>query len=487
MPNKKVLLQQNYTQYQQQPNGFAKYIYLDQLRINNKHLFYQLLNNHIQEMMPIIYTPTVGEAVQKFSTEFDKSQGLFIAYPDKDRIETILADYPDSDVDIIVVSDGEAVLGIGDQGIGAIHICIGKLSVYTACAAINPYRMLPILLDVGTNNEQLLNDPQYVGWRHKRLAGQEYDDFIDAFVQAVQKRFPHTFLHWEDLACNTARKILERYSNTICTFNDDMQGTGAVVLASLLNAMKILKQKLSEQRIVFFGAGTAATGIADQIREAMIRENLSYEAACEQIYLVDRQGLITANTSNTTKSQRVYAKSSIRAGTLLDVVKEVKPTILVGVSTASGAFNREIVTAMAQHVARPIIFPLSNPTANSEAIPSDLLTWTKGKALIATGSPFAGTTQCNNAFAFPGIGLGVIACKAKRLTDTMIWAGVKALSECTPIADDPNVSLLPQLEDIKQVSRKVAKAVAEQAIAENLADNMNVDQAIESTIWKPGY
>lgn len=474
-----------YQQFQDQLSKLAKYVFLNDLHNCNETLFYKLVGDHLTEMMPIIYTPVVGEAVQEFNAEYRRPRGLFISYPDKDKIAQILANVPD-DIDIVLVTDSEAILGLGDQGVGGIDICIGKLAVYTLCAGLNPHKALPIVLDVGTNNKTLLDDPYYLGWKHQRITGSEYDDFIDTFVRAVQKRFPNVLLHWEDFACNTARRNLLRYRSKMCTFNDDMQGTGAVVLAALLTATARLDQKLSEQKIVFFGAGTSATGIADQICDAMVREGISIQEARDKVYLLDRWGLITENSENVTSFQKIYAKDLANMG-LLEVVQKVKPTILIGVSTKGGAFSEDIVKAMADNVAHPIIFPLSNPTAKSEAIPADIARWTNGKALVATGSPFDGVSQCNNAFVFPGIGLGVIAVKARRLTSEMIWAGCCALAKCVPTTRDITAPLLPKLEDIQAVSRFVAAAVAEQAIVDGIAPHADVEREILNIIWRPKY
>lgn len=495
-----------YQQYLDQPAPLAKYTFLNSLHDSNETLFYYLVNKHLKEMMPIVYTPTVGESIQKYSAEYRNPRGLFISYPDQDHIEEILDNREPENVDIIVVSDSEGILGIGDQGVGGINICVGKLAVYTLCAGLNPHRVLPIVLDVGTNNELLLDDPKYLGWRHNRIAGQEYDDFIDKFVQAVRKKFPNIFLHWEDFGRDTARRNLDRYYGEMCTFNDDMQGTGAVVLAALLSATKRLKQKLSEQKIVFFGAGTSATGIADQICDVMVKEGLTIEEARERIYLIGRRGLISDNLENVTGFQKIYAAKQDQIKdwqvtdkmhiSLLEVVKNARPTMLIGCSTVGGSFTEEIVKEMAQHAEYPVIFPLSNPTSNSEAVPADILKWTNGKALVATGSPFDDVdingkiikiSQCNNAFVFPGIGLGVIGVKAKRLTDSMIWAGCSALTECSGISQDLTAPLLPGLKDIKEVSFKVAVAVAKQAIADGVAESVDVEQAIRAVMWEPQY
>jgi malate dehydrogenase (oxaloacetate-decarboxylating) len=475
-----------YQQFKNQPTKLAQHTFLNDLHNDNETLFYKLITEHLPEMMPIVYTPVVGEAIQKFSAEYRRPRGIFISYPNKDKIAQILDNYTEKDIEVILVTDSGGILGIGDQGVGGINICIGKLAVYTLCAGLNPHKMLPVVLDVGTNNETLLNDPQYLGWKHPRITGKDYDDFIDAFVTTVQKKFPNVFLHWEDFARDTARKNLDRYRDKICTFNDDMQGTGAVVLAALLSATKILGQKLSEQRIVFFGAGTSATGIADQICDSMVREGSSMQEARDRVYLLGRRGLITNDLDKVTPFQKIYAKDVAWQGKdLLSVVQQAKPTVLIGVSTVGGSFTEEIVKTMAKNAERPIIFPLSNPTDKSEAIPADIMQWTSDKALVATGSPFDGVSQCNNAFVFPGIGLGVMAVKAKRLTDEMIWAGCRALAECSPT--DSSSSLLPGLGNIQEVSHKVAIAVAKQAIAEGLAKSIDVEKAVNDAIWEPKY
>jgi malate dehydrogenase (oxaloacetate-decarboxylating) len=495
-----------YVQYKRLTTNLAKNIYLDNLHDFNETLFFKLVGDHLEEMLPIVYTPTIGEAVQNFSLELRRQRGLFISYPDKDRITEIIANRLNSEVDIIVVTDGEGILGIGDQGVGGIDICIGKLAVYTLCAGLNPHRVLSIQLDVGTNNKKLLDDPMYLGWRHERLSGQQYDDFIGLFIKAVKQKLPKVYLHWEDFGKDNARKNLKHYRNEICSFNDDMQGTGAITTAALLAALKKIKQKFTTQRIVFFGAGTSASGIADQLRAAMVREGLSQQEAAARICLLGRRGLITEDMADIADFQRTYAKSFAEitdwdvekheAISLLEVINNFKPTVLIGCSTIGGAFNEEIVKTMAKHVEHPIIFPLSNPTEKAEAIPADLIEWTDGKALIATGSPFAPVefkgkkiqiSQCNNAFVFPGIGLGVIAVKASKLTDTMIWAGCEAITKCITLCDDINGLLLPLLNEIKEVSYKVAFAVAAQAIKEGVAEKTDIAKALKFASWEAKY
>lgn len=497
-----------YMQYSEHQSNLGKHIYLNVLHDYNETLFYKLTSKHLEEMLPIIYTPTVGEAVQRFSLEHRKTRGLYISYQDRHRINEILEEYASNPIDLSVITDGGAVLGIGDQGIGGINISIAKLMVYSLCGGIHPRRLLPIQLDVGTNNPYLLNDPMYLGSRHERITGQQYDDFIDMFVRAITKRFPGIYLHWEDFGRDNARRILMRYRNDYCTLNGDMQSTGVVALACVLAAAKASGVPLKDHRIVIFGAGTAGVGIADQIVGAMTYAGLSQQDALKHLWLIDKSGLLTTQ-SQLLPFQVRYARTQDEINTwslpntseigLLEVVKMVKPTILIGCSTVAGAFNEEIVKTMTAFVECPVIMPLSNPTILSEANPADLLQWTKGKAIIATGSPFADAqwneikyriAQSNNAFAFPGIGLGVLAVKAKRVSDGMLWAATNALSACSPMAQDPFAALLPKLSEAKIVSYQVALAVAEQATKEGLATvkpAVNLAETIKGIMWEPRY
>ncbi len=497
-----------YAQYLEKRTNLDKYIYLNVLHDYNETLFYQLTSRYLEEMLPIIYTPTVGDAVEHFSSQHRKSRGLYISYPDIKNIDHILKKYLSDDIDLIVVTDGEAVLGIGDQGIGGINIAVAKLAVYTLCAGINPHRMLPIQLDVGTNNQHLLADPMYLGWRHERIEGAPYDEFIATFVKAIKQKCPRVFLHWEDVGRENARRILTHYRDEICTFNGDMQGTGAVTLAALLAAAQASKIKLVDQQIIIFGAGTAGVGIADQIISVMQRQGLSKKQAYKKLWLIDRDGLLTEHSRSLLSFQKPYARdwndcaswplNNPENITLLDVIRHVKPTTLIGCSTKGGAFTEEIVKLMASHVEHPIIMPLSNPTIKSEATPQDLMHWTQGHAIIATGSPypnvdFAGKSlrisQSNNALSYPGIGLGAIAVKAKHLTDGMLWAATDALSQCAPIMSDPQAPLLPKLSETKSISRQVALAVALEACKEGLVQDKNVDlnQALNQVTWEPHY
>lgn len=495
-------------QFHEQGTNLGKNIYLNVLHDYNETLFYRLASLHLEEMLPIIYTPTVGEAVQHFSLEHRKPKGLYISYEDRNKIDSILDNRVPPDVDLTVVTDGEAVLGIGDQGIGGINISNAKLMVYALCGGINPYRFLPIQLDVGTNNLHLLNDPMYLGWRHERITGSEYDDFIDAFVQVITKKFPGIFVHWEDFSRDNARRILTRYRDKLCTFNGDMQGTGVVALACLLAGIHASGVPLRNHKIVIMGAGTAGVGIADQIYSALLREGLSEKEARAKFWMIDKAGLLTTQSSllpfqapfarDAAEIQQWQLNDNDYIG-LYDTVKNIKPSILIGCSTVAGAFNEKVVRAMAAAVEKPIIMPLSNPNPLAEARPEDLLIWTEGKAIIATGSPFSDVNynnrwhriaQSNNAFAFPGIGLGSIAAKAKHVSDDMLWAATKALSACSPAAHDKTAPILPKLSESKMVSFQVALAVCEQARKEGLAqipDTMKIEEAVQRTIWEPMY
>ncbi len=434
-------LARTYENYRRQETDLERYIYLADLQDRNEVLFYRLLYDHIAEMLPIIYTPAVGAACQRYSHIYHRPRGLYIAYPDREEIDTILGNAPVAPVHVIVVTDGERILGLGDLGIGGMGIPIGKLALYTLCAGIHPATTLPIALDVGTNNQALLDDPLYLGWHHERVRGPAYDDFIEAFVQGVRRRFPNAILQWEDFSKHNARRLLDRYRDRLCTFNDDIQGTAAVTLAGLLAAMNVLGSTLGEQRIVLLGAGSAAIGISDLLVAAMVGEGRSEQAARSAIWLVDSHGLVHSGRSDLEPGKQRYAQPVERVSdwphieadrvTFADVVRHVRPTILIGTAAQPGAFTEPLIRELAQHVERPIIFPLSNPTSKSEATPADLLEWTAGRALIATGSPFppplyAGRAfpigQCNNAFIFPGVGLGVLAAEARRVTDAMFAA-----------------------------------------------------------------
>jgi len=498
-----------YENYRQKETEVERYIFLTSLQDRNETLFYRLLQDHITEMMPIIYTPVVGVACQHYSHMFRRPRGIFIPYPEQQEMETILKNTPYPNIEVIVVTDGERILGLGDQGVGGMGIPVGKLSLYTLCAGIHPATTLPILLDVGTNNQELLNDPLCLGWHHERVRGKEYDEFIEAFVQGVMRAYPHALLQWEDFSKDNAWRLLDRYRNRLCTFNDDIQGTGAVTLAGLLTAMGVTRTKLSEQRIAILGAGSAALGISDQIAAAMMGEGLSENEARSAIWLVDSQGLVHSGRKNLEPQKQRYAHPlNHSAGWLLahperitleDVVFNVRPTILLGTGAQPGAFTEQIVTEMARHVERPIIFPLSNPTSKSEAAPADLIVWTEGRALVATGSPFPDVTyqgrvirigQCNNAFIFPGVGLGVIAARARHVTDEMFVVAARALHEFSPAHRDPHAPLYPALEDIRTISRQVALAVAAEAQRAGLAEKTSreeLERRVDEKMWAPQY
>lgn len=498
-----------YKQYLEAGDKIEKNIYLNDLHEKNETLFYRVVSDHLKEMLPIIYTPTMSDVVEKLSLQVRRTRGLYLSYPERNDIEQILENRLNPDIDLIVMTDGERILGIGDQGACGMMIPIAKLMVYCLCGGVNPYRMLPIQIDVGTNNQRLLNDPLYYGWRHSRICGKEYDDFIDLIVTTIQKKFPKVLLHWEDFGRENARRNLERFRDKMCTFNDDMQGTGAVTLAAILAAINVTQTKLVDQKIILFGAGTAGVGIADQIYDAMLRNGLSKEEALKNFWLVDKQGLLTDDMNDLLPFQKMYARSKKEIQKwlpnkngkigLYEVVKYVKPTILIGTSTQGGAFTKEIVEMMTSYTDRPIIFPLSNPTEKAEAIPSNLLNWTNGKALIATGSPFDEVhyngevfqiSQCNNAYIFPGLGLGVMTSKAKRVTNNMIWVAAKTLSDYSPSAKNPSASILPDLDDVQHVSREIAFAVAKEAEREGVAqvnDDIDLRMVVEKSFWKPRY
>jgi malate dehydrogenase (oxaloacetate-decarboxylating) len=497
-------LARTYENYQQKQTDIERYVFLTALQDRNEILFYRLLQGHITEMMPIIYTPTVGEGCRRYSHVFRRPRGLYISYPNRHEIPTLLENAPSQQVEVIVVTDGERILGLGDLGVGGMGIPIGKLSLYSVCAGIHPAVTLPIMLDVGTDNRELLDDPLYLGWRHERIRGQQYDDFIEAFVDAIQWKFPTALLQWEDFSKNNAARLLRRYRDRLCTFNDDIQGTGAVTVAGLLAAMKVLEADLSDQRIVVLGAGSSAIGISDQIVTAMLRCGCSVDDAKRELWLVDSKGVVHNGRSDLDPSKLAYAQpvgrlADFKRFTFSEVVEQVQPTVLIGTSGQTGAFSEAIVREMAKNVERPIIFPLSNPTSKSEAVPSDLLEWTNGRVLIATGSPFPPVNrgartitigQCNNAFVFPGIGLGVIASGAHRVTDEMFTAAACVLSEFSPALIDPEGALYPPLESVREISYQVALAVGAEAIRAGLSEVKSVatlSTALTSKMWIPRY
>jgi malate dehydrogenase (oxaloacetate-decarboxylating) len=498
-----------YEAYQRKDDDLERHIYLRALQDANEVLFYRLLLDHVEEMTPMVYTPVVGQACEQFSHIYRRPRGMFIPYPQRDSISALLRNRPNREVDVIVVTDGERILGIGDQGAGGLGIPIGKLSLYTLIGGIHPSRTLPIVLDVGTNNPERLRDPEYFGWRHERIAGPAYFEFVDQFVQAVKAEPPDACLQWEDFATPHARPILERYRDQLLTFNDDIQGTAAVALGAILAAVKVAGKSLKDQQIVMLGAGSAGIGVADFLRAAMRDEGLSEPEARSRFWVVDKDGLLHSGRADLTAEQRVYAQPLERLAQwspaaggrfdLAEVIRRIDATALIGLSTAHGAFAESIVREMARKVPRPIIFPLSNPTAKSEAAAEDLIRWTEGRALVATGSPFApvrcgGRTitiaQCNNIYVFPAIGLGVVASGARRVTDAMVLASARALAEKSPALGDPAASLLPALSDLREVARHVAAAVGLQAQRDGVAplsSEEELRERVAAAQWTPAY
>jgi malate dehydrogenase (oxaloacetate-decarboxylating) len=490
-PNETTLAiqqERSYETFQSKATDLEKYIYLRDLQDSNETLFYSLLLEHIAEMMPIVYTPTVGLGCQRYSHIYRRPRGVYLAYAERDHLEKILSHPRFERVKTIVVSDGERILGLGDQGAGGMGIPIGKLALYCACAGIHPSATLPILLDTGTNNPELLSDPLYIGWHHERIRGTQYDDFISLFVAAVKKRFPKVLLQWEDFAQQNANPILERYRDELCTFNDDIQGTAAVAAGTLFAAINVTGVPLAQQKIVVVGAGSAGIGICNLLVKAMVEAGVPESTARKQFYLVDRDGLLLDDMPSLLAFQKPFAQSKSVTDkwqltetnklSLADVVGNVHPTLLIGVSGQPGIFTESIIKDMAAHVARPMIFPLSNPTTRAEATPEDLVKWTRDQAIIGTGSPFANITrdgksfrvdQTNNCYIFPGIGLGIIAVKAQRITDNMFMAAARALADASPAKNNPRANLLPPLTQIREVSLQVAIAVAKEAIAAGIA------------------
>jgi malate dehydrogenase (oxaloacetate-decarboxylating) len=502
-------LVRTYENYQQKTSAQERHIFLAGLQDRNETLFYRLLSEHITEMLPMVYTPVVGITAQHYSHIYRRPRGLFISYPQRDAIEAMLRNAPCDDVRAIVVTDGERVLGLGDLGIGGMEISVGKLTLYSLCAGVHPAQTLPIHLDVGTDNQALLDDPLYLGWRHERVRGPEYDRFIENFVAAVMRVFPDALLQWEDFAKQNARRLLDRYRDQICSFNDDIQGTGAVALAGLLTATSAKQSRLCDQQIVFLGAGSAATGICEQIVAAMIDEGCSAAEAKAAIWLVDSHGLVHDGRMDLDPFKRVYAQPLERAVEfhlarpsgvgLADVVRQIRPTMLIGTAAQPGAFTESIVREMARHVDRPIIFPLSNPTSRCEAAPADLLAWTDGRALVATGSPFPDVrfhgrtiqiSQCNNVLIFPGVALGVIAAQARRVTDQMFVAAARKLSALSPMRGTMQGALFPPLTEVREVSRQIAIAVAAEAQRRGVAEPISAEELerrIDAAIWSPRY
>ncbi len=497
-----------YMQYSSFEEPINKHIYLRVVQDNNETLFHRLLQNHLEEMLPIIYTPTVGDACERFSDIYRSARGLFISYSDRDQLDDVLRSATKKKVKVIVVTDGERVLGLGDQGIGGMGISIGKLSLYTACGGISPAYTLPVCLDVGTNNEKLLNDPFYMGNRHRRISGDEYYEFVDKFIKAVKRRWPEAMVQFEDFAQPNAMPLLKRYRDQICCFNDDIQGTAAVTVGTLLAACRSKGSKLSEQKVVFVGAGSAGCGIAEQVISQMVSEGIDDATARGQVFMVDRHGLLTEGMEDLRDFQQalVQTKAAISHwsfsgdyASLRDVMNCAKPDILIGVSGVAGLFTEAVVKAMKKNCALPIIMPLSNPIKQIEARPEKVIEWTDGEVIIATGSPFKpveynGKTypvaQCNNSYIFPGIGLGVLACKARHISDEMLRVASETLAAASPLANTGEGGILPPLTQLSELSKEIAFAVAKMAMAQGHAlemDDERLLRKINSNFWKPEY
>ncbi len=501
--------ERSYLAFKNKPNDLEKYIYLRDLQDSNETLYYSLLCHHLDEMLPIVYTPTVGLGCQKFSHIYRRPRGIFISYPLRGQIEKILNNERFDSIEVIVVSDGERILGLGDQGAGGMGIPIGKLALYSACGGFHPRTTLPIILDVGTDNEDLIKDPLYLGWKHKRIRGKKYFEFIESFVKAIKKRFPNILLQWEDFAGKNAAAILEKYSEKLCTFNDDIQGTAAVVAGTLLAAVKTLKMPIENHRFVIAGAGSAGCGIGHLMAQILMEKGLSHQEAYSKFYLLDRNGLLIEGQDHLISFQAPFCqkKSLLKSWgytedhrvPLKEVIEHAKPTVLIGVSGKGGLFTREVIQKMAEHCPQPIIFPLSNPTSCSEATPEDIIKWTEGKALIGTGSPFDPVMkngklfradQTNNAYIFPGLGLGIVAVKAKRVTESMFIKAAEALAKLSPALKNPQANLLPPLDMSRKIAFKIACAVAKEAVDSKIAEPLSskeIEKRILEKMWKPVY
>jgi malate dehydrogenase (oxaloacetate-decarboxylating) len=502
-------LDRTYENFKVKTSNLEKFVYLSSLQDRNETLFYRLVLEHIDEMMPIVYTPVVGEACQKYSHIYRRGRGLYIAYEDRDRIEEILLNAGIAHPSVIVVTDGERILGLGDQGAGGMGIPIGKLCLYTLCAGISPYSTLPITLDVGTNNQERLNDPLYLGMRHPRVRGAEYQAFIDAFVAAVKKVFPRVVLQWEDFLKENALFQLARFRDQLCTFNDDIQGTAAVVLAGVYGALRITGQRMRDQRVVFAGSGASTQGIAELLVAALMEDGLTHEEAVRCIWTTDSRGLVSRSRPNLEQYKATYARPAAEVAgyaakdrsaiTLLETVLNAKPTMLIGTSATPGIFDEPVVRAMARTNPRPIVFPLSNPTSKTEVTPEDALRWSEGRAIVATGSPFDPVTvdgkrhrigQCNNSFVFPGVGLGLTVSGARRVSNGMFLEAAKALATMVTPEDLAECAVYPQLARIRDCSFAVALATVRRAVAEDHADPEileHLEKTVERAMWFPEY
>ena len=512
LPPRVATLDEQVSRRLQVLRGFAtdleRYAFLRELQDTNETVFYALLTRNIEELLPIAYTPTVGAGCQHFSRLFRKPRGLFLSLQHRKRIKQILANPQFDRTEVIVVTDGERILGLGDQGAGGMGIPIGKLAIYTACGGIHPCTTLPVFLDVGTDNDERLADPLYVGWRHERVRGEEYDVFVEEFITAATDRWPHVLLQWEDFAKSNATRLLDRYRNRLCTFNDDIQGTAAVATGALLSAIGVTGVPLAEQRIAIFGAGSAGCGIAGLLMAAMVEAGVDGKTAARRFFMVDQDGLLLEGMNAITTFQKTFVQDRSMVAswpleqpgrvTLLDVVRNAKPTTLIGVSGQPGSFSEQVVRAMAENNPRPVIFPLSNPTSRAEATPSDIQRWSDGRAVVGAGSPFpplirdgrsVAVDQTNNSYIFPGVGLGAIAVQARRITDTMFMAAAKALAALSPARNDPGGNLLPPVTALREVAIAVARATAFQARRERLTDctEDEIEAAIHAKMWSPKY
>jgi malate dehydrogenase (oxaloacetate-decarboxylating) len=496
-----------YRQLQAQPTDLAKNVYLEELHDRNDTLYYKVLADHLAELLPVVYDPTVGDAIEQYSQEYRQPRGVFLTIDHPEDMEASFAGlgFGPGDVDLIVCSDAEEILGIGDWGVGGIQIAVGKLAVYTAAAGVDPRRVIPVSLDVGTDNEALLNDPLYLGNRHARVRGADYDAFVEKYLQTVSSLFPNALLHFEDFGPENARRILVTYGDRYRIFNDDMQGTGAITLAAVLSALEVTGLPMRSQKVVVFGAGTAGVGIADQLRDAMVRDGAPASQATSQVWLVDKQGLLTTGMSDLRDFQKPYARDAAdvagwgsgSAISLLDTIRHAKPTMLIGTSTAHGAFTRDVVEAMSAAADRPIIFPLSNPTSRIEAMPADIIAWSSGRALVATGIPippveYNGMTyqigQANNALLYPGLGLGTNVAQATKVTAGMLLAAAQAVAGQVDVSE-PGASLLPAVENLRASSATTAVAVVRAAAADGVAVSQisNPVQAVQDAMWQPAY
>jgi malate dehydrogenase (oxaloacetate-decarboxylating) len=499
----------SYEQFRVQSGDLARNTFLASLRQRNEVLFYKLLEEHLEELLPVVYTPVVAQAIERYSAEFRRPDGVYLSVDDIDGVEIALRNFglEAGDVDLIVATDGEALLGIGDWGANGMNIAVGKLAIYTAAAGVHPDRVIPVMLDAGTDNEALLNDPVYVGNRHARVRGERYDALIAAFVECTNRLFPDALLHWEDFGPANARRILREYRDHARTFNDDIQGTGAIVLAAALAGMRVAGSRPSEQRVVIFGAGSAGVGIADQLRTVMIGDGVEADVANRRFWCVDRQGLLVDDMTDLRDFQQPYARPRVEvtdwanddAGSigLAEVVSRVQPTMIIGTSAQAGAFTEAVIREMAAHVERPMVFPLSNPTDRIEAVPADIISWTRGRALVATGTPwepvsYRGTDyvigQANNALSYPGIGLGTIVARATTVTDGMLLAAAEAIASLVDV-HEPGAGLLPLVANLRVTSATVAVAVARRAARDGVAEIELADpiQAVQDQMWRAAY